>query len=112
MSPITTHILDTSRGAPAQGVGVRLERASGDDWAPVGDGTTDGDGRVTDLLDEGALSTGRYRITFAVGAYHAAHGVDGFYPEVSVVFEVRDATQHYHVPLLLNPFGFSTYRGS
>jgi 5-hydroxyisourate hydrolase len=114
MSPITTHILDTSQGRPARGVAVRLERL-GDGREPrlIGQGATDGDGRLRDLLPAGApLEEGVYRLVFETGAYFREQGVEAFYPEVAVVFQVGDAGQHYHVPLLLNPFGYSTYRGS
>lgn len=111
MTGITTHVLDTSAGAPAAGVPVSLEARRGDGWATVGTGTTDGDGRVADFLPDGAAE-GTYRIRFDTAAYFAAHGVRGFYPEVTVVFEVTDAGEHHHVPLLLSPFGYSTYRGS
>jgi 5-hydroxyisourate hydrolase len=111
LSGITTHVLDTSRGCPAAGVPVLLERALDADWQPVGRGTTDADGRVRDLLSP-APEEGRYRLTFDTGAYFCAIGATGFYPEVSVTFVVGDGEQHYHVPLLLSPFGYSTYRGS
>jgi 5-hydroxyisourate hydrolase len=90
---------------------VSLEAHRGDDWATVGTGTTDDDGRVADLLPDG-VAEGAYRIRFDTGAYFAARGVRGFYPEVTVVFEVAHAGEHHHVPLLLSPFGYSTYRGS
>ena len=116
MSAISTHVLDTSLGRPAAGVPVALEIAADDDpgrWQPHGGGTTDADGRVKHLLRAGAaLADGAYRLTFDTGAYFAAHGVESFYPSVTVVFRVRDASQHHHVPLLLSPFGYSTYRGS
>ena len=105
MSGITTHVLDTSRGRPAAGVPVVLERAVDSRWEPVGRGTTDADGRVGDLLSA-RPEDGRYRLTFDTGAYSR------FYPEVSVTFVVEDGDEHYHVPLLLSPFGYSTYRGS
>ncbi|MEA2255660.1 MAG: 5-hydroxyisourate hydrolase [Solirubrobacteraceae bacterium] len=111
MSAITTHVLDTARGRPAAGIDVVLERAGGAGWEPVGHGTTDGDGRVRDLLGEGPVAAGRYRLTFGTGAYFAAAGERAFYPEVTVVFAV-DGGEHHHVPLLLSPFGYSTYRGS
>ena len=105
MSGISTHVLDTSRGRPASGVPVVLERAVGAGWQAVGRGTTDSDGRVSDLL--GTLpEDGRYRLTCDTGAY--SH----FYPEVTVTFMVERGDGHYHVPLLLSPFGYSTYRGS
>ena len=114
MSAITTHILDTSRGRPASGVPVKLEHQLDDGaWQPIGEGASDADGRAKELLPSGfALQGGVYRLTFDTGAYFAAQKVEGFYPEVTIVFTVRDPAQHYHVPLLLNPFGYSTYRGS
>jgi 5-hydroxyisourate hydrolase len=114
MSAVTTHILDVSTGFPARGVPVILERQTEDTvWEVIGSGVTDEDGRVRDLLDSGAiLQTGNYRLTFDTGAYFQKQQIEGFYPQVTVAFIVRSAAQHYHVPLLLSPFGFSTYRGS
>jgi 5-hydroxyisourate hydrolase len=111
-SPITTHVLDTARGAPAAGVGITLERETGGTWTRVGEGTTDADGRLRTLLAPGALATGAYRITFHAGAYFALLGIASFWRDVSVEFVVADAGAHYHVPLLVSPFGYSTYRGS
>ena len=113
-SPITTHILDTSLGQPAQGVAVALEAwDSGKTWKLLAKGVTDHDGRVADLLPTGtSLVPGVYRLMFDTGAYYKRQKVDGFYPCVPVMFEVKDPAQHYHVPLLLNPFGYATYRGS
>jgi 5-hydroxyisourate hydrolase len=107
VSGITTHVLDTARGRPAAGVAVVLERGVGSDWEPVGRGVTDADGRASDLLAS-PPEPGRYRLTFDTGSYLEA----GFYPEVSVTFVVSHGKEHYHVPLLLSPFGYSTYRGS
>ena len=109
---ITTHILDISLGRPARGVPVVLEiRSTG--WEFLGQGETDTDGRVRDLVPEDhLLSEGVYRLTFDTASYFASQKVESFYPEVSVVFSLRDATQHYHVPLLLSRYGYSTYRGS
>ena len=114
MSAITTHILDTSRGRPATGVPVTLEIQSAErGWELLGKGETDADGRVRDLLSQGhVLMPGVYRIRFDTGSYFASQKIEGFYPEVSLIFTLRDATEHYHVPLLLNPYGYSTYRGS
>lgn len=113
MSAITTHVLDTSKGRPAGGVPVVLERRTADGHRELGRGVTDADGRLRTLMPAGEpLTPGVYRLTFHTGEYLARGGGDGFYPEVSVAFEVRDPSQHYHVPLLLNPYGFSTYRGS
>jgi len=108
---ISTHILDTTRGRPAVGVTVTLERLGEGGYTPVAQGITDTDGRVKGLLVD-SPAPGQFRLTFAVGAYFEALGVEAFYPEVNIVFSVRGAGEHYHVPLLLNPFGFSTYRGS
>ena len=109
MSTITTHVLDTARGRPAAGVAVRLERAG----EPLGRGETDADGRLRTLLAAGAaVEPGRYRLVFDTGGYFARAGIEGFYPEVAIDFEVRDGGEHHHVPLLLSPFGYSTYRGS
>jgi 5-hydroxyisourate hydrolase len=114
MSAITTHVLDTAAGRPAAGVPVTLEaRDDAGAWREVGRGRTDADGRLRDLLPaDFALRAGAYRLTFDVGTYFEAHGVEGFYTEAVVSFVVRDAGAHYHVPLLLSPYGYSTYRGS
>jgi 5-hydroxyisourate hydrolase len=112
MRAITTHVLDTAKGGPAPGVPVLLERKEGASWKEIGRGPTDADGRNRQLMAEGSLVEGTYRITFDTGAYFAANEVVGFYPEAQVVFTIRDASQHYHVPLLLSPFGYQTYRGS
>ncbi len=113
MSALTTHVLDTSLGRPAGDLAVTLEIHGGDGFRVIGRGATDADGRLRTLLPAGEpLATGSYRITFDTGAYFARQGVTGFYPEVSVTFVVRDPAQHHHVPLLLSPFGYSTYRGS
>jgi 5-hydroxyisourate hydrolase len=114
MSAITTHVLDTAAGRPARGVPVRLELLTdGKGWMKLAERMTDPDGRVKDLLADGAkLDPGTYRLTFGTGAYFAAQKIATFYPEANVVFEIRDPGQHYHVPLLVSPFGYSTYRGS
>ncbi len=111
-SPITTHVLDTALGRPAQGVGARLERQTADGgWAALAHGQTDRDGRIADLLEPEALELGTYRLVFDTGAYMRGTGRPVFYPYVSVVFQI-EREGHYHVPLLLSPFGYSTYRGS
>jgi 5-hydroxyisourate hydrolase len=114
MSRITTHVLDTALGRPAAGVPITLERLPANaDPIVLGRGVTDADGRLRDLVPPGAaLHTGIYRISFDTAAYFAAQELDGFYPAVHVMFEVADSVAHYHVPLLLSPFGYSTYRGS
>ncbi|WP_270887166.1 hydroxyisourate hydrolase [Pedococcus sp. 5OH_020] len=108
MGTLSTHVLDTTLGGPAAGILVLLESLDGTSLA---DGVTDGDGRVATLGPE-RLEPGDYRLRFATGGYFAAAGRTGFYPEVVVVFTVADAAEHYHVPVLLSPFGYSTYRGS
>ncbi|MGI8468069.1 MAG: hydroxyisourate hydrolase [Pyrinomonadaceae bacterium] len=113
MSAITTHILDVSTGFPARGIPVTLEKQTETNWEIIGKGVTDNDGRFRDLLDsETILQAGNYRLTFDTGNYFARQQIEGFYPQVTVAFTVRDAAQHFHVPLLLSPFGYSTYRGS
>jgi len=112
-SPITTHILDTALGMPAKGVPITLEiQAADGEFRRVGEGSTNADGRVADLLSAGELRVGTYRIRFDTGSYFSQRGIEGFYPYVDVVFDIQAPDQHYHVPLLLNPFGYSTYRGS
>lgn len=113
MSQITTHVLDTSLGRPAAGVPVTLEiKSAGGAWKEISRGATDADGRLRHLLAPGALVKGTYRLTFDTGAYFSARRQDAFYPHVGIVFEILDAAEHYHVPLLLSPYGYSTYRGS
>lgn len=111
MSGLTTHVLDVGRGRPAAGVTVRLERRDDDGaWRALAERRTDDDGRVRDFGV--ALEPGVHRLTFGVGPYYRAQGESNFHPEVPIVFEVNDAAEHHHVPLLLNRFGYSTYRGS
>jgi 5-hydroxyisourate hydrolase len=113
MSGITTHVLDVARGRPAGGVPVVLEIQKENGWREIGRALTDEDGRARQLLPTGtALTTGIYRLSFAIETYFREEGIEGFYPEASIAFHVRDANQHYHVPLLLSPYGYSTYRGS
>jgi 5-hydroxyisourate hydrolase len=113
MSPITTHVLDTASGRPARQVAVVLAVKTTRGWKALGNGKTNADGRIAKLLPSGArLTPGTYRMTFETGDYFRSLGSVGFYPEVTIHFEVRDPSQHYHVPLLLSPFGYSTYRGS
>ena len=112
MIGISTHVLDTSKGRPAQGIRVRLERMGrGGSFAAAGEGVTDGNGRIPQLLGSGeALAAGIYRLTFQVADYY--EGQEHFYPEVTVQFLVRDTSTHYHIPLLLSPYEYTTYRGS
>ena len=112
MVTLSTHVLDATAGGPAAGVEVWLERLGQGGWAPAGQGRTGADGRLA-LGDTGpGFGTGVYRITFGSGGYFAALGIASFYPEVTVTFEMTSGGEHYHVPLLLSPFAYSTYRGS
>ena len=113
MTRITSHVLDTGEGRPAAGLTVRLEQPSPGTGAPVplASTRTDADGRVGDWLP-GGVAAGRYRLVFETGAWFRAAGRDTLYPEVVVDFQVQDGVPHYHLPLLLSPFGYSTYRGS
>jgi 5-hydroxyisourate hydrolase len=109
---ITTHVLDIARGGPAVGVTVILELRQASEWTPVGRGVTDDKGRVM-TLTSGPISPGAYRLTFDVGAYQREMGFTvTFFPEVRITFNVRDTEEHYHLPLLLSPFGYTTYRGT
>ncbi|WP_375388226.1 hydroxyisourate hydrolase [uncultured Amnibacterium sp.] len=110
MSQVTTHVLDAAFGTPAVGVGVGLDRQTDDGWREVASGATDADGRIPELGPE-RLESGVFRLTFATGDYFEATRRPSFYPEVQVTFRVS-GTEHYHVPLLLSPFSYSTYRGS
>src|SRR5262245_42568771 len=101
---LSTHVLDTSRGEPAAGVPVRLDKMDGGGWVVVADGVTDNDGRLRDWVPEAVWGAGRYRLVFATGGE--------FFPEVSVVFVISAPERHHHVPLLLSPYGYTTYRGS
>jgi 5-hydroxyisourate hydrolase len=111
MSTVTTHVLDTSLGQPAAGVPVRLEHLTGGAPAPVAEASTDDDGRIRELGPDG-LPPGTYRVVFDTGAYFARSGRRTFYPEVTVSFLIEETGGHYHVPLILSPFAYSTYRGS
>lgn len=112
MSQITTHILDTSKGCPAAGIALRLQQKVNTEWIDKASGITNTDGRVSGLLtkDE-VLSPGLYKIIFETGEYFNQLNIQTFFPFVEIVFFIPDAA-HYHVPLLLSPFGYSTYRGS
>jgi len=112
MSAITTHVLDTSRGRPAVGFQVGLQVKSGESWKTLGSGLTDGNGRCAGLLGDTPLEKGTYRLLFNAGDYYRELHLDTFYSEISVVFVVSNPDADYHVPLLINPFGYSTYRGS
>jgi 5-hydroxyisourate hydrolase len=112
MSQVTTHILDTTIGKPAAGVTIILSKGENDEWRELARGKTNSDGRISDLLSkERILETGIYKLRFETKDYFDREGIPGFYPYVEIVFDIRNA-EHYHVPLLLNPYGYSTYRGS
>jgi len=114
MSPITTHVLDIARGRPAAGLTVFIDyRDEKGGWEELARGTTNADGRIPDLLGDGTvLRAGVYRLRFATGDYFQSVSVGAFYPEVQVVVFLDDPAGHYHIPLLLCPYGYSTYRGS
>ncbi|MEX1177062.1 MAG: hydroxyisourate hydrolase [Nitriliruptor sp.] len=109
---LSTHVLDTAKGVPATGVEVILERSDGDGWTRLTEGVTDGDGRIGDLVVAGDLASGVHRLTFATADYCKRSDEVCFFPEVIVTFAVTSPGEHHHVPLLLSPFGYSTYRGS
>ncbi|MEO8908037.1 MAG: hydroxyisourate hydrolase [Microbacteriaceae bacterium] len=110
-SLISTHILDTARGRGASGVSVQLHGRSGDAWELIAAGATDDNGRIMQLGPD-ALPAGAYRLTFDTGAYFAGQSTQTFFPEVALTFTVAEGEAHYHVPLLLSPFAYSTYRGN
>lgn len=121
MSQITTHVLDTSLGRPAVGVPIHLyqqvenesDNSAEKKWEKMGCGITNSDGRIAKLLDSDLpLPAGVYRVHFDIKRYFATAQQKAFYPYVDVVFELGDGGEHYHIPLLLSPFGYSTYRGS
>jgi 5-hydroxyisourate hydrolase len=114
MSGITTHVLDLVSGHPGAGVSVVLERqANSSDWEQIAKGMTDADGRIKDFLSpDEVFLTGHYRLIFDTGAYFSLQNAEGFFPEVTITFVVSDPQQHYHVPLLLSRYGYTTYRGS
>jgi 5-hydroxyisourate hydrolase len=112
MSQLTTHILDTTRGKPAQGVSIILFQQENNSWAELVKGITNADGRIPNLLPkETILEPGIYKMKFEVMAYFEKAGIVSFYPYVEIVFDIT-TKEHYHIPLLLSPFGYSTYRGS
>jgi 5-hydroxyisourate hydrolase len=112
MSQITTHILDTTQGKPASGITITLYVGQNDQWTEIARGKTNEDGRITDLLREDKLlQRGIYKLRFETKDYFDKKAIPTFYPYVEIIFDIQ-STEHYHVPLLLNPFGYSTYRGS
>ncbi len=114
MKRISTHVLDVVQGKPAKGVAVRLERREiSGGWVPLGSGKTDGDGRCGQLLPEGEpLRAGLYRLSFDAASYHHAQKIEGLYPVIEITFQVLEGESQFHIPLLLSPFGYTTYRGS
>lgn len=114
MSAITTYILDTTSGRPGAGIAAVLERKTHSaGWQPISEGITDIDGRINDLLSpKDVFLPGHYRFIFETGPYFLLQGIECFFPQITVSFVVKDPMQHYHVPLLLSPFGYSTYRGA
>ena len=114
MSPITTHVLDTSQGCPGVNILVRLEKQKSDgSWREISSGTTDNDGRIVNLLvEEDVLDSGVYQMIFMTASYFEKQEIPFFYPEIEIRFLLNYPEQHYHIPLLLSPFGYSTYRGS
>jgi 5-hydroxyisourate hydrolase len=112
MSQLTTHILDTTKGKPAQNVTIILYKNNNNNFVEIASGITNADGRIPDLLPkELLLENGIYKIKFDTQSYFDSQSIPTFYPFVEIIFTIN-STQHYHVPLLLNPFGYSTYRGS
>lgn len=114
MSTISTHVLDTAVGRPAAGIAVTLFRLDEHkEWQTIASGQTDGDGRISDLLTAGqGVAPGVYQLLFTTGYYFAARGETGFYPVVPIIFQIERPGDHFHVPLLLSPYGYTTYRGS
>jgi 5-hydroxyisourate hydrolase len=109
---VSTHVLDTRRGRPAAEVPVRLDAYVGDTWRPLAEGATDGDGRWAAPDGTTGPGAGTYRLRFGTGPYFAGLDAHTFYPEVSVIFTIADPGERHHVPLLLSPYGYTTYRGS
>jgi len=107
---ITTHVLDTSEGKPAAGMAVLLSVHKGSEWVRISDGRTDEQGRLVSLTDDMPFGPGVYRLTFDTGTYH--RDITSFFPEVQVIFKIRSAGENVHIPLLISPFGYSTYRGA
>ncbi|GGM18321.1 hydroxyisourate hydrolase [Pseudomonas asuensis] len=112
-NPLSVHVLNLETGVPSSGINVTLERHVGDTWQSLAQGTTNEQGRIAELYPANtSLQKGEYRVVFKTGDYYKKTGHDTFFPEIPVIFEVKQTDQHYHIPLLLSPYGFSTYRGS
>jgi 5-hydroxyisourate hydrolase len=112
-NPLSVHVLNLETGVPSAGVDVTLEQHAGTTWKPLASGTTNEQGRIAELYPAGkSLEQGEYRVVFKTGAYYQRQHQATFFPEIPVIFQVTQTDQHYHIPLLLSPYGFSTYRGS
>lgn len=112
MIKITSHVLDTSSGKPAEGISIELFYLSDNEWKKTGEGITNKDGRCGELLAQtGKAKKGNYKLKFNTGDYFSKKEIMRFHPEVEIAFEVSEE-EHYHIPLLLSPFGYTTYRGS
>lgn len=112
-NPLSVHVLNLENGLPSPGVHVTLEQQVGQNWQMLSQGVTNEQGRIGELFPaRQTLKAGEYRVVFKTGEYFKKAGRDTFFPEIPVIFEVKNADQHYHIPLLLSPYGFSTYRGS
>lgn len=112
-NPLSVHVLNLENGLPSPGVNVTLEKHVGKDWQSLAQGVTNEQGRIGELFPaKQAFEAGEYRVVFKTGEYFKKAGRETFFPEIPVIFEVKNADQHYHIPLLLSPYGFSTYRGS
>ena len=112
-NPLSVHVLNLQDGLPSADVSVTLEKQDGQNWNTLNNGTTNEQGRITALYPEGkALEKGTYRVTFKTGEWFKKHATASFFPEVPVIFSVDGTVAHYHIPLLLSPYGFSTYRGN
>lgn len=112
-NPLSVHVLNLENGLPSPGVQVVLEQQKGDEWTQLSTGVTNEQGRITALFPEGqSLENGNYRVTFETGEWFKEHDTATFFPEVPVIFSADASVEHYHIPLLLSPYGFSTYRGN
>ena len=112
-NPLSVHVLNLENGLPSPGVNVTLEKHVDNGWQPLAQGVTNEQGRIGELFPAKlAFEAGEYRVVFKTGEYFKKTGRETFFPEIPVIFEVKNAEQHYHIPLLLSPYGFSTYRGS
>ncbi|EKC4779449.1 hydroxyisourate hydrolase [Salmonella enterica] len=112
-NPVSVHVLNLQTGIPSEGVTVVLDKKEGDKWVKLNSAVTSQDGRINALYPDGKeIQPGDYRVTFETGKYYAAHNEDTFFPEIPVIIHVPKAGEHYHVPLLLSQYGYSTYRGS